>query len=123
MPGFLNQTEIPLAYAASDLFVLCSSNETWGLVVNEAMNFGLPIVVSDRVGCSSDLVKTGWNGFVIPHQDVDALASALGSLIEDKKIRREFGLRSLELVAKYSVKACADDIVNAVLASSETKTS
>lgn len=116
MPGFLNQSELPLAYAASDLLALTSISETWGLVVNEAMCFGLPIVASDRVGCAADLVKSGWNGFIFPHQDVDALADALSRLIENEKKRREFGLRSLDLVSKYSVEACADGIVTALLA-------
>lgn len=117
MPGFLNQGEMPLAYAASDLLALPSGdNETWGLVVNEAMNFGLPIVVSDRVGCAPDLVESGWNGFVFPFQDVDAFSEALGRLIEDELLRREFGLRSLERIAGYSVRSCADGIISALLA-------
>ena len=75
MPGFLNQTELPAAYAAADLLVLPSGlHETWGLVVNEAMNFGLPIVVSDKVGCAADLVRPGWNGFVVESGNVGALA-------------------------------------------------
>ena len=62
--GFQNQGEIGRIYAAADCFVLPSDyGETWGLVVNEAMNFGLPIVVSDRVGCGRDLVREGENGF------------------------------------------------------------
>lgn len=123
MPGFLNQSELPLAYAASDLLALCSSSyETWGLVVNEAMNFGLPIVVSDRVGCAPDLVKSGWNGFIFPYQDVDALSDALGRLIEDEKMRREFGLRSLDRVEGYGVEACADGIVSALLAAAQPGT-
>jgi glycosyltransferase involved in cell wall biosynthesis len=119
MPGFLNQSELPLAYAASDLLALCSSHETWGLVVNEAMNFGLPIVASDRVGCAADLVKSGWNGFVFPHQDVGALADALGKLIESENMRREFGIRSLELVSNYSVENCADGVLAACLSSTK----
>ena len=122
MPGFLNQTELPLAYAASDLLALPSISETCGLVVNEAMNFCLPIVVSDRVGCAPDLVKSGWNGFVFPHQDVDALSDALGRLIKDEKMRREFGLRSLDRVAGYGVEACADGIVSALLAAAQPGT-
>ncbi|HET9765197.1 MAG TPA: glycosyltransferase family 4 protein, partial [Thermoanaerobaculia bacterium] len=62
--GFLNQSEIPAAYVATDFLVLPSRSETWGLVVNEAMACGLPAVVSDGVGCAEDLVEPGATGFV-----------------------------------------------------------
>lgn len=115
--GFLNQTEIPRAYTAADIFVLPSGYmETWGLVVNEAMNFSLPLVVTDKVGCAADLVQDGWNGFVVDHRSADALKCALERLSGDPGLREEFGRRSLELVSRYSIKSCADEIVAACLA-------
>ena len=112
--GFLNQTEIASAYAAADVFVLPSSyGETWGLVVNEAMNFSLPLVVSDKVGSAEDLVRDGWNGFIFPSGRPDDLARALGRLVADPELRRSYGERSLERVREYSVEACADGIVTA----------
>jgi len=115
--GFLNQTEIPRAYAAADIFVLPSGYmETWGLVVNEAMNFSLPVVVTDKVGCAADLVRDGWNGYVVNHRSVDALKSALERLICDPGLRKNFGRRSLELVSGYSIRSCADEIVAACFA-------
>jgi glycosyltransferase involved in cell wall biosynthesis len=117
LPGFLNQNELPRAYTAADIFVLPSAfYETWGLVVNEAMNFSLPIVVSDKVGCSNDLVKDGWNGFSFPHDDEAQLAHRLRQLVADAAMRKEFGRHSAELVAKYSVAACADGIMVAASA-------
>jgi glycosyltransferase involved in cell wall biosynthesis len=114
LAGFLNQSELPAAYAAGDVFTLPSAfHETWGLVVNEAMNFSLPLVVSDKVGCADDLVRTGWNGFVVPHGSADALADALGTLVRDSALRRAFGARSRELVDRYSIAACANGIVAA----------
>ncbi len=65
LTGFVNQSKIAEYYSISDVFVMCSvSGETWGLSVNEALNFGLPVVVSDLTGCSEDLVKNGQNGFI-----------------------------------------------------------
>jgi glycosyltransferase involved in cell wall biosynthesis len=82
--GFLNQTEIPSAYAASDCLVLPSDfGETWGLVVNEAMACGRPAVVSDRVGCAADLVTDGVTGFVFPFGDTTSLARRLLSIAAD----------------------------------------
>ncbi len=114
--GFLNQSELPRAYVAADLFVLPSSRqETWGLVVNEAMNFGLPLVVSDRVGCAADLVEEGRNGFIVPHTSTDALAEAIARLVDDADLRQRFGRRSRARVGLYSVERAADGIVEACL--------
>jgi glycosyltransferase involved in cell wall biosynthesis len=75
--GFLNQSEIARAYAASDVLVLPSAGETWGLAVNEAMACGLPAIVSNQVGCGPDLVEPGSTGDVFPMGDVERLAMAI----------------------------------------------
>ena len=83
LTGFVNQSVIPLYYRAADLFVMCSgTGETWGLSVNEAMNFGLPLLVSDLTGCSADLVKPGVNGFVFHTGDTGNLAHCLSDFLE-----------------------------------------
>ncbi len=114
--GFLNQTELPRAYAAADIFVLPSRSEPWGLVVNEAMNFGLPVVVSDGVGCAEDLVEHGANGFVFAHDDTESLAEALRILVRDGDLRASFGARSRQVVKRYNIARCASGIVEACLA-------
>lgn len=77
-PGFLNQTQLPSAYAASDVLALPSDGrETWGLVVNEAMASGLPCVVSNRAGCSPDLIREGETGLSYPCGSVQALAAKI----------------------------------------------
>jgi glycosyltransferase involved in cell wall biosynthesis len=114
--GFLNQTELPDAYAAADMFVLPSKlHETWGLVVNEAMNFGLPLVVSDKVGCAADLVHPGRNGVIVPHDDAGALAHAIGTLLADPSLRQFFGAESRRIIDAYTIAAAADGIVAAAL--------
>jgi glycosyltransferase involved in cell wall biosynthesis len=112
--GFINQSQLPHIYGAADLFVLPSSSETWGLVVNEALNFGLPVVVSDRVGCGKDLVIPGRNGFIVPYEDHAALAQVLNRLANDTAFRQSLGAEGLCIVDDYSLKACADGIVEAV---------
>jgi glycosyltransferase involved in cell wall biosynthesis len=112
--GFLNQGELPEAYAAADVFVLPSRlHETWGLVVNEAMNFALPVVVSDKVGCAADLVRNGANGFVVEHDVTGALAQAIETLVDDAPLRARFGAMSRKIVERFSIEACADGIVTA----------
>lgn len=112
--GFLNQSELPDAYAAADMFVLPSRlHETWGLVVNEAMNFGLPVIVSDKVGCAADLVHAGRNGIVVPHDDVAGLSAAISTLVADPALRARFGAESRRVIDAYSIETAADGIVRA----------
>ncbi len=117
--GFLNQSEVSKAYAAADILVLPSASEgcedeTWGLVVNEGMNFRLPVVVTDQVGCAPDLVREGENGYVVPYGDVYALAGALERLVVDSERRQTYGQRSLEIIQRWGLEACGDGIVQAV---------
>ncbi len=112
--GFRNQTELPRFYAMADLFLLPSSYETWGLVVNEAMCFGLPLVVADGVACADDLVRDGENGFVTPAGDVAALTQRLASLVRDGPLRRRMGDRSAEIIATWSHRECVDGVVAAL---------
>jgi len=101
--GLKNQTELPYYYAIADIFVLPSGlGETWGLVVNEAMNFELPVIVSDLVGCWQDLVKNGRNGFVFETGDIAQLAGFLEMLIESPETRKALGRESLKIIESYS---------------------
>jgi glycosyltransferase involved in cell wall biosynthesis len=75
--GFRNQSELPAIYELSDVFVLPSSFEPWGLAVNEVMNAGKAVVVSDQVGCASDLVLEGQNGRTFPVGEIEAFADAI----------------------------------------------
>jgi glycosyltransferase involved in cell wall biosynthesis len=120
--GFLNRSEIAQAFAAADLFVLPSGrHETWGLVVNEAMNFGLPVVVSDKVGCAADLVHEGDNGFVVAHDQVGPLASAIRKLVESADLRKTMGDRSRELIDRWHYGLAAEGIIQACQASAVSR--
>ncbi len=112
--GFLGRERVTHAYAAADLFVLPSAwHETWGVVVNEAMNFGLPVVVSDAVGCAPDLVHEGDNGAVVPRADMTRLAEAIAALVRDPERRRRFGQRSREIITAWHPALAAEGVVRA----------
>lgn len=109
--GFRNQTELPAAFAMADVTLLPSEgSETWGLVVNEALACGTPVVVSDAVGCASDLAIEGQTGAVYPVGDVAALADALSRALA---IPRNSPLIAARAEA-YSVEKAAGGIVGAV---------
>jgi len=115
-PGFVNQSQIGRYYAAADSLVLPSAwGETWGLVVNEALQFGVPAVVSDRVGCHPDLIVEGRTGLVFPAGRVERLTERLLEVGARLRADRE-GIRTAcrEIVRGYSVGAAADGIRAAV---------
>ena len=83
LTGFINQSRIPLYYRSADVFVMCSGlGETWGLSVNEAMNFGLPVIVSDTCGSAYDLVDDGINGAVFETGNIKQLSALLNEYLQ-----------------------------------------
>ena len=99
--GFRNQTELPAIFALSTVFVLPSRHEAWGLIVNEAMACGMPVIVSDEVGCAVDLVQSGANGYIFPVRDVAALTEALEAVLAPGEAER-MGRQSRERITKWS---------------------
>ena len=77
--GGIDNALLPELYQRHDVFILCSYSETWGLVVEEALNNGLPVIVSDHVGCRMDLVSE-YNGLVFPHENLEALISCITTM-------------------------------------------
>lgn len=112
LTGFTNQSDLYKYYRAADVFVMCSGlGETWGLSVNEAMNFGLPIIISDTTGCAADLVAE--NGYIFPLGDIHQLAQQLQTIKNKTEAQLEFmGNESLKIIENYSYKTVTDNIRN-----------
>lgn len=104
--GFVNQSELPKVFAATDIFVLPSENEPWGLIVNEVMCAGRPVIVGRDVGCVADLVKDGVNGILVRAGEIEDLANALRMLILDKPLRDAMGRASTEIIRNWDFEAC-----------------
>jgi glycosyltransferase involved in cell wall biosynthesis len=100
--GFRNQTELPRFFDLCDVFVLPSRHEPWGLVVNEAMNAGRAVVVSDDVGCQEDLVREGETGAVFPAGDVPALAAALQRVLDTPGVAARMGAAARARIDEFS---------------------
>lgn len=115
--GFRNQSEIGKLYALADLFVLPSSSEPWGLSVNEAMCFGLPVIVSDQVGSGYDLVRPGVNGYVYPNGDDAALSSCILQALASSEQLAAMGSESRKIIDRWNIERSVDGIVRAVQAS------
>jgi glycosyltransferase involved in cell wall biosynthesis len=117
--GFKNQSQLPSVYRASDLLVLPSHYEPFGLVVNEAMLCGCPVAVSDRVGARFDLVTNGENGFIFPVGNVDALAAILAEVLPDSEKRARMGAAARQRMKTWSPHEFADSILKAVTLASK----
>jgi glycosyltransferase involved in cell wall biosynthesis len=115
--GFVQRESLPAYYALADALVFPTHTDTWGLVVNEAMACGLPVISSDAAGCVADLVESGWNGRVVSAGDVGQLSSAMGELAGDAELRLLMGRRSRERIQQYSPEAWAAGMATAVLPS------
>lgn len=112
-PGFVQYPKLPAYYALADAFVLASSVEPWGLVVNEAMACGLPVLVSNRCGCAPDLVQEGANGFTFDPARPEAIAEALLKLPKDAQALSRLGQRSKEIVEDWSPQAFGEGLLAA----------
>jgi glycosyltransferase involved in cell wall biosynthesis len=109
--GFQNRNEIPKFYAISDVLVLPSIRETWGIVVNEAMCFGLPVIVSRQVGAGIDLVRDGQNGYSV-ETDGDSLSCRIKQIAElSKEKRLLMGTRSVDTMKGWLRRDLSESLV------------
>jgi len=100
--GFRNQSELPRFFELADVFVLPSRHEPWGLIVNEAMAAGCPVIVSSDVGSHTDLVTDGVEGCVFPVGDVSALAHALERVFITPETVVTMGARARERIQRWT---------------------
>jgi glycosyltransferase involved in cell wall biosynthesis len=113
--GFVQREQLASYYASADVFVFPTHTDPWGLVINEAMASGLPVITSNAAGCVDDLVEDHWNGRVVPPGNTDQLASAMCELASQAELRSLMGQRSRERIQRYSPRACAEGIAEAAL--------
>ena len=111
---FVQKDALPQYYAIADVFVLPSTEEVWGLVINEAMACGLPVISTDKVGASIDLIKQGVNGYVIPASDVDRLFESLEMILSDSKLKSSMGKASEEIINDFTISHAAKRFVRAI---------
>ena len=114
--GFRQLYELPRYYALAGGFVLPSTSEPWGLVVNEAMACGLPVLVSGLCGSAADLVEEGKNGYTFDPYDVSEIAKRMSTLTSlGEAERAAMGQRSLQIVAGYTPETFAKKLTECIL--------
>ena len=115
--GLQGTAELPRYYAFATCFVLPSIREPWGLVANEAMASGLPVIISRRCGCAEDLVVEGENGLLFDPAEAGALSASLSVMGSLGRARlAQMGSASAEIIARYSPRAWAAEVARLVKA-------
>lgn len=114
-PGFVHREELVDYYGLAEAFVLPTYTDTWGMVVNEAMACGLPVIVSQLAGCTADLVQEGCNGILVQSKDVASLEAAMKRIGGDAELIRRMGEVSARLILDYSPEKWAASVAEAFL--------
>ena len=106
--GFVQPDGLPRYFAEADVFVLPSRYDGWGVVVNEAVAAGMPVIATSAVGAVSDLVEPGRNGFVVAPADVMGLAAAMRHFADDPGLIASMGRRSRQIAGDWTTASGAE---------------
>ena len=110
LPGFIQYPELPEYYGRAGAFIHASTTEQWGLVVNEAMASGLPVIVSNRCGCAMDLVQEGVNGFTFDPLDIQQLARLMLQVSNFRFQLSGFGAASTRIISNWGPERFASGL-------------
>ena len=100
--SFMSQNELKCYYQAADVFVLPTREDIWGLVINEAMANGLPIITTDRCVAGLELIKSGENGYIVPINNIQRLQESIKQIFEEDI--DAMGKKSLEIIDEYTIE-------------------
>jgi glycosyltransferase involved in cell wall biosynthesis len=103
--------QLPVLYGLAEAFILPSWSETWGLVVNEAMAAGLPVIVSTHVGCVHELVQHGSNGYIFNPNDADRLSELMLGLAKNDRLRAEMRRCSERIISDWDLSRFVEGIL------------
>ncbi len=121
LPGFQQYAALPAYYGLASAFIHASTSEPWGLVVNEAMASGVPVLVSERCGCAEDLVREGVNGFTFDPVDIRQMAARMVRIAQlDEPTRKMLGASSREIIGNWGLARFAEGFQAAGVAASQT---
>jgi glycosyltransferase involved in cell wall biosynthesis len=115
--GFLQQAELPAAYARGKILCFPTLNDAWGVVANEACASGMPVITCQNAGCAGELVVHARNGYVV-ELDAELWADHAQRLLDDAALLADSGARSMLAVRDYTFASAADGILAACRATS-----
>jgi glycosyltransferase involved in cell wall biosynthesis len=113
-PGFVQRDQLAELYALAEALVFPTHSDPWGLVVNEAMACGLPVIATDVAGCTADLVRDGVSGFVVGARQPEALSRAMEKLLHEPELRKRMGQMSAPTNSEFTPQRWAAGVARAV---------
>jgi glycosyltransferase involved in cell wall biosynthesis len=113
MAGYISQSELPKYYSKCKLFLFPTKNDPWGVVANEALASGVPVLTCNAAGVAGDLVKHNVNGYVLPLEE-DVWAAHIVKLLRSPQMYARFSANSISNVQSYSFENAASGIVSAI---------
>lgn len=105
--GFKNKIELRDYYLAADIFVLPTREDIWGLVINEAMSYGLPVITTDKCVAGLEMINDGCNGYIVRVEDEDQLGEKIQRLVDDPELRKCMSAECLNTAQKYTIENMA----------------
>ena len=106
--GFKKPIELSRYYRAADIFVLPTREDIWGLVINEAMSYALPVITTNRCLAGLQMIKNGENGFIVPVEDAASVSGAIRKLLADENLRGKISLANLEKAKQYTIETMTE---------------
>lgn len=104
---FKNEKELAKYYKAADLFVLPTREDIWGLVINEAMGFGLPIITTNNCVAGLELIEDGKNGYIVNVGSSEELKNKIKIILESSSLRADMSSNSLKIISSYTIENMA----------------
>ena len=114
-PGFMGKEKLMEYYSAADIFVLPTHHDTWGLVVNEAMGMGLPVITTDKCGAGLEIIQDGENGYVVSDNNENELRNRIEFLIDNKTLREAMAVNNLKIARQYTIEMMVKDHIDNLL--------
>jgi len=116
--GFKSKHELQKYYRAADLFVLPTREDIWGLVINEALANGLPVITTDKCVAGLELIKNGENGFIVPVDNIEYLSMKINEVLSNEELISKMSTKSIETAQFYTIENMAEktlEIVNRII--------
>lgn len=112
--GFIQKEELFKYYCASNIFVLPTREDVWGLVVNEAMAVGLPVITTDNCNAGLELIENGINGYIVPVENDNELAEKILYLLSDSSLCESMSINNLKKIENFTIEKVAQSHIEVI---------
>lgn len=106
--GFKKPDKLSRYYRAADIFVLPTRKDIWGLVINEAAAYALPVITTNRCLAGVQIIENGKNGFIVPVENAESISGAVRQLLADENLRGKISLANLEKAKQYTIETMTE---------------